>query len=173
MVKRLWASAFAVAALSSVTLLGGDYSHLLEVVKTNWPERSKGMAICSLQANQFTLLDLVDNAKEKGISLVIVNIKEMKEMEKTLGSALNRRPDFILIIDDDTVLGSKSTLIAKVVSRAAVKGIPTIGLSVDPLKFGAVLAVAAAADAPIYVNMAAAKQLKVDLPAGAVAAPGK
>ena len=168
MPNRWWSRVFVVAALVSAPLLAGDYDHVLDVVKQAWPARAKGMAICSLEANQFTLLDLVETAKARGISLVIINIKEIRDMEKTLQSALQRRPDFCLIIDDDTVLGSKSTLINRVVGRAAAQGVPTVGLSPEPLKFGAVLAVGAAPGAPILVNLAMARRMKLEIPEGAV-----
>ena len=168
MLNRTWGIAFAATVLSSISLMAGDYSHLLEVVQKTWPERNKAMAICSLEANQFTLLELVENARDKGISLVILNIKDLRDMDKTIVSALSRRPGFCLIIDDDTVLGSKSSLIARVSSRAAMQGVPMVGLSPEPLKHGAVLAVGSAPDAKILVNFEMAKRLKLDLPEGAV-----
>ena len=168
MFKRSWAIVFAAVIVSSASLMAGDYSHLLEVVQKTWPERTKAMAICSLEANQFTLLELVENARDKGISLVILNIKDLRDMDKTVVSALSRRPGFCLIIDDDTVLGSKSSLIGRVASRAAMQGIPLVGLSPEPLKHGAVLAVGSAADAKVLVNFDMAKRLKLEMPEGAI-----
>ena len=169
MLDRTWARALAVCALLSTSLLAGDYGHVLDVVSQTWPERGKGVVLCSLEANQFTLLDLVDTAKERGLSLTIVNLKELKALDKTIATTLSRRPDFVLIIDDDPILGSKGSALPRLLARAASLGIPTVGMSVEPLKVGGALAAGAAATDKVYYSDAVLKTLKLPIPEGAVA----
>jgi hypothetical protein len=169
MLDRTWARALAVCAVLSTSLLAGDYGHVLDVVSQAWPERAKGVVLCSLEANQFTLLDLVDTAKERGLNLTIVNMKELKALDKTIATTLSRRPDFVLIIDDDPILGSKGTALPRLLARAASLGIPTVGMSVEPLKVGGAIAAGAAVTDKVYFNEVVLKTLKLPIPDGAVA----
>ena len=167
--NQCWARALAACAILSTSLLAGDYGHVLDVVQKAWPERTKGMAICSLEANQFALLDLVDTAKERGLSLVIVHLKDARDLDATLKTALMRHPDFVLIIDEDPILGSKGVSLSRLVGRAAAMGIPAVGLAPDLLNCGGAVAVAAATEAKVQYNAEVLKQLKLAVPEAAVA----
>lgn len=171
MLNRPWARALAACAILSTSLMAGDYDHVLDVMKQAWPERAKGVAICSLEANQFALLDLVDTAKDRGLSLVIMNMKEARELEATLKAALARRPQFFLIIDEDPILGAKGHSLSRLVGRASSAGIPSVSLSEVALASGVAMAVGSAADAKVVVNEDVIKRLKLTRPEGAVAAP--
>ena len=167
MTIRPWILTVAACALFSSSLLAGDYGHVLDVVKQTWPERTKGIALCSLEANQFALLDLVDTAKEKGISLAIINVKNVKESDRDIQTALQRSPDFLLIIDEDPLMGSKGALLKRLVARAMGSKVPAVGLSADALEAGAVLAAGADPTAKVFYNGKMLKKLEMPIPEGA------
>jgi hypothetical protein len=144
--------------------MAGDYDHLFDVVKATWPERQVAMAFCDKDANQMALIDLADTAKERNISLVIVDLKDEKDYNKTMVNAMARNPGFVLIIDEDPLLGSKGRLTARMIYRVSGRLIPCVGISKVVLTHGAVLAVGSGAKDPVLVSKATAKQLKVTLP---------
>ncbi len=164
MLHRYWGRAVAVAAFMCAPLLAGDYDHLFDVVKEIWPDRTVAMAICDKDANQFALIDLADTAKARNISLIIVDLRDEKDYNRTILTAMGRNPGFFLIIDEDPLLGSKGHLTSRMVYRVSGRDIPVVGISAEVLKHGAVLAVGSGAKDPIYVNKTAAAHIKIALP---------
>jgi ABC-type uncharacterized transport system substrate-binding protein len=158
----------AACAIFSSALVAGDYTHVLDVVKQNWPDRTMGIAICSLEANQFALLDLVDTAKERGMSLVIMNLKTAKEAEQTIHAALNRHPGFFLIIDEDPLMGTKGRDLSTLTGRAMTYQIPTVGLSAEAIKHGATLAAGANPTDKVFYSGKLVKKLELTTPEGGV-----
>jgi len=168
MLHRTWGRALAVAAILCAPMLAGDYDHLFDVVHETWPERTLAMAFCDKDLNQMTLIELADTAKAHDISLLIVDLREEKEYNKTVASALNRNPSFVLIIDDDALLGAKSRLTSRLIYRLSGKDIPSVGISKEIIKLGGTLAVGPNATDPIYGAKELARKMKVELPAKAV-----
>jgi len=158
----------AAAALLCAPLRAGDYDHLFDVVKEIWPERTVAMAICDKDASQFELIDLADTAKARNISLLIVDLREEKDYNKTLASAMSRNPGFVFIVEGDPLLGAKGRLTARMIYRASGRDVPTVGLSQGLLQLGAVLTAGPGAKDPVYVSKEAAERMKLPLPAGAI-----
>ncbi|GEM_PF-3230522 len=158
----------AAAALLCAPLRAGDYDHLFDVVKDAWPERTVAMAVCDKDASQMELIDLAETAKARNISLLIVDLREEKDYNKTLASAMSRNPGFVFIIDADPLLGAKGRLTARMIYRASGRGIPTVGLSQGLLQLGAVLTAGPGAKDPVYANKETAERMKLPLPAGVI-----
>ena len=171
-----WVSRVCTLALLLIApAFAGDYDHALDVIKKAWPERVKGVAVCNLEANQLAMLELVDTAKAKGVSLAIINLQGAKDLNKTATTALNRNADFLLFIDDDPFVGVKTDLGKTLAKRALARGLPVVALTRDALKEGAALAVGAGAQDAVYYNAEVIKKLGVVIPEGALdaAAPAK
>ena len=166
---RPWLSALAACVLLSSPLAAGDYSHVLEAVKRTWPGRTTGVAFCSLEANQLALLDLVDTAKEQGLSLAIIDLKGAKDSEKTIRTGLGRQPqpDFVLVIDEDPQVGTAGPLLGKLVARALSLKVPAVGLRAGDLDKGAALAVGSEPGAKVFANRKVLRQLNLAVPEGA------
>jgi hypothetical protein len=168
MFQRSWGRFIAAAAIACAPAMAGDYDHVFDVVKATWPERQMAMAFCDKDANQMALIDLADTAKERNISLVIVDMKDEKEYNKTMINALARNPGFILIIDEDPLLGTNGRLTARMIYRVSGRLIPTVGINKAALSHGAILTAGSGAKDPVYGSKTVAKQLKLTLPEGAV-----
>lgn len=166
MLNRSLRSILTAGVLLGSPLFAGDYDHVFDVVKAVWPQRTLAMAICDKDANQLALIDLADTAKAHGISLTIIDLRNEKDYPRTLTSSLALKPGFLLIVDEDPLLGGKGKLTARMVYRGAGQGIPTVGISKDALKVGAVLMAATDPKGPVYANKEAAKQMNLELPAG-------
>ena len=165
MFHRTWGQACAMAAILCAPLMGGDYDHVFDVVKENWPERTQAMAFCDKDLNQMALIELADTAKAHNISLLIVDLRDEKEYNKTVASALNRKPDFVLILDDDALLGGKGRLTPRLIYRVGGREIPAVGISKEAVKAGAVLAAGPNPTDPVYALKALAKKMNLSLPA--------
>ncbi|BDU73830.1 hypothetical protein [Mesoterricola silvestris] len=156
------------AAILSAPLRAGDYDHLFDVVRDVWPERTLAMAICDKDASQLELIDLAETAKARNISLLIVDLKEEKDYNKTMAGAMSRNPGFVFIIDGDPIMGAKGHLTARMIYRATGRDIPTVGLSQGLLQLGAVLTAGPGAKDPVYASKETAARMKLALPEGAV-----
>jgi len=168
MLYKTLGRAVMAGALLCAPLMGGDYDHIFDVVKSTWPERTKAMAFCNKDANQMTLLELADTAKARNISLVIIDFKDEKVYDKTVDKAIWKKPGFVLIIDDDGLLGGKAALTARLIARFQDKDVPVVGISPDVMKLGAVLSTGPGAADPVYGAKAIAKKMDLELPEKAV-----
>jgi ABC-type uncharacterized transport system substrate-binding protein len=157
-----------VSILAAGTLMAGDYDDVLTTVKATWPERRTVGILCSLDGNQMALLDLTDAAKAKDFNVVVVNLTKPRELAKQMNALLSRHPDVILVMDDDPLVGVKTVNIRTMINQALTHGVPSVSITEAALKCGAVLAVGNDTQGRILVNMAVAKKLKLELPAGAV-----
>jgi len=173
MFYQTWGRAVAVVAVLCVPLMGGDYDHVFDVAKEVWPERTMAMAFCNKDANEMALIELADSAKAHNLSLMIVDLRDEKEYNRTVASALSRNPGMVLIIDDDALLGAKGHLTARLIYRVQGKDIPVVGISKDLIKLGAVLATGSGAGDPVYAAKALAKKMNLALPEKTVEVPAK
>jgi hypothetical protein len=160
--------AIAATALLCAPLAGGDYDHLFDVVRASWPERTMAMALCDKDASQMELIELADTAKARNISLLIVDLRDEKDYNRTMAGAMGRNPGFLFILDGDPLLGAKGKLTTRMIYRAASRGIPTVGLSQGLLGLGAVLTAGPDTKDPVYVSKETAEQLKLTVPPDAV-----
>jgi ABC-type uncharacterized transport system substrate-binding protein len=155
-------------ALVAIPGLAGDFDDILKATKQVWPDKSWGAAVCSVDFNQLALLDLTDGAKEQGMSMLILNVKSPKELEGTLNLLLSRKPDFLVLIEDDPSLGEKNRAMSTIVGRAGARKIPTVGLTEESLKYGALMAMGPGTGGKLLVNGKVAKDYKITVPEGAV-----
>jgi len=170
MFKHAWGRCLAAAIIAAAPAFAGDYDRVFDVVKEAWPERTVALAVCNKDANQMALLDLADIAKAKGISLVIIDLKDEKDYNKTIALALGREPlpGFVLVMDEDPLLGAKGSHTARWIYRAHSKGIPAVGISAAVLKHGADLVAPPSEKEPVKVHKAELEKLKLAVPAKAV-----
>jgi ABC-type uncharacterized transport system substrate-binding protein len=156
-----------LALVVATTLSAGDYDALLSTVAKAKPEWKTAAAMCSLDMNQLALLDLTDSAKQKGISLIVMNVASAKDVEPMLRNLVQRKPDFLILMEEDLILGVKSKAGAMIVGRANNAKIPTLAITKYGLKLGALFAIGADTNGKLLGNSKVAKALGVALPEGA------
>lgn len=154
----------ALVAFATLPVCAGDYDDLLKSVRLAWPERTTGAAICSLDANQLALMDLAESAKTLNISLIIMNVQKPQELRNTLNTLLGKKPGFLVLIDDDPILGVKSGHTRQIIGQAASRKIPTVALTEEAIALGAVFAVGPATKGKLVTNPKAAERIGVPLP---------
>lgn len=156
-----------LSLLAAGSLFAGDYDALLGAVAKAKPEWKTGAVMCSLDMNQLALLDLTDTAKQKGISLVVLNVAAQKDVDPMLRSLVNRKPDFAILMEEDLILGVKSKSGAVMAGRLSAAKIPTLSITRAGLKLGALFAIGDDTKGKLLGNAKAAKALGVALPEGA------
>lgn len=162
--SNLWGRVLVAAAILGAPLFAGDYDHLFSVIRDTWPEKNVVLSLCDKDANQMALIDLADSAKAKGLSLIIMDLKDEKSYNASMVTALTKNPGVLLVLEDDPLLGLKGRLTARMIYRVGGRDIPAVGLNKDLLKLGATLVTGAGADDPVYVNKDAAKHMKLPIP---------
>jgi hypothetical protein len=165
---RTWARTIIAGAFLCSPLLAGDYGRIFDVVREAWPERTVAVAMCDKDANQMALIELADDAKAHNVSLIIMDCKDEKQYGTSIVAALARNPGFFLIIDEDPLLGGKGRLTSRMTYRAGGRDIPTVGITQNTIKLGAVLATGPGEKDPTYASRAAAKRMNLTLPEGIV-----
>lgn len=170
LMKRLTTTVFA--GLVALPVMAGDYDDVLRAVKMAWPDRSTGAAICSVDFNQLALLDLTDSAKNLNLNLIIVNVQkpvsQKREghalLRKSLSALLARKPGFLVLIDDDPMLGAKSGNTGFIVSQAAAYDIPTVAITREAMEVGAIFSIGPGTDGKLLTNRKVAERMKLPLP---------
>jgi ABC-type uncharacterized transport system substrate-binding protein len=156
-----------VAMVAVAFAWAGDFDDVLTTVKATWPEKNTVGVLCDIDINQMALLDLTDAAKAKNMSVVVMNLKQMRDIEKQMRSLLDKHVDFVLLMDDDPIFGVKSPKTERTIGIAEGRGVPTVSISAAALKVGALFVVGADTKGRILASAAMAKKLKLDLPDGA------
>lgn len=156
-----------LALVAAATLSAGDYDALFGTVAKAKPGWKTAAALCSLDSNQLALLDLTDSAKQKGISLIVVNVTAQKELEPQLRSLITRKPDFLILMEEDPLLGAKSHNAGMIVGRANGAKIPTLTITKEGLKLGALFAIGGDTGGKLLGNAKVAKAIGIALPEGA------
>jgi len=156
--------ALATTILINAPVFAGDYDQVLSAVQRLWPDKTTAAAICSVDWTQQALLDLTDAAKSRGISLMILNVKTQKDVDNTLNNLLSRRPQFMILIEGDPMVGIKSRSTDLIIGRAAARRIPTVALTEEGLSRGAVMAAGEATKGKVLWNVKVAKKLELPQP---------
>jgi hypothetical protein len=168
MLHRTWGRALAAAVVLAAPLLASDYDHVFDVVRDAWPDKTVAMALCDKDANQMALIDLADAAKAHNLTMVIVDLKAEKDYPRTITAALTKKPDFLFILEDDSLTGLKGSLTKRLIYRVGQNKIPAVALTKESLQLGVVLAAGAGPKDPVFANKEAAKQMDLTLPSEAV-----
>jgi ABC-type uncharacterized transport system substrate-binding protein len=148
------------------SLFAGDYDTLFQTIKANWPERKTAVVACNLEMSRFAVADLLEAAKKAGITVQAINTKTDKDVDTTRGVLNKMRPDFLVLVDSDPVLGTQSKETKSLISNSLNIGIPTVGINADFLKSGGALAVGPKTDGKVIANTRNIKALRLKVPDG-------
>jgi ABC-type uncharacterized transport system substrate-binding protein len=129
----------ALLLLSGSTIVAGTHDDLLQSLKKQWPDKQQGLVVCNMQASAETVQALTAAAGKVGIALQVFNVANDQDIDAASGVVKGSRPDFVLLVDQDPVLGASGKLTKKFIQRASSAGIPTATTGEALLKIGAVL----------------------------------
>lgn len=152
----LFALVFSVAAQAN------DYEALMGALKKAWPSVGTIAVVCDSTGSKAALTALT--AAAGGMKLMVVDVKGPQDMGKAVGALTGRRPDAIILLAGDKVVGDGSSAASFLIQRMAAIKIPTAATTEAGVKQGAALGVAGG---KLLCNAKVAAVAGVEVPAGA------
>jgi len=129
----------ALLLLSGSAIVAGTHDDLLQSVKKRWPDKKQGIVVCNTEANAESVQALAVAASKLGLTLQVFNVADDRDIDSASGIVMRSRPDFVVLVDQDPILGAAGKQTKKFIQRASSAGVPTISTGESMLKIGAVL----------------------------------
>jgi ABC-type uncharacterized transport system substrate-binding protein len=154
-------------AIGTAALTAGDYDALLSAMKKAWPQVSTLAVVCDAASSKAALSDLT--GASGGMKLMVVDVKGPQDMGKAIGALTGRKPDAVVLLAGDHVVGDGSSAATFLIQRMAAAKIPTGATTEAGVKQGAALAIGHGTGGKLMSNAKVAAVAGVTVPAGATA----
>jgi len=125
--------------LAGSAMFAGTQDTLFQSVKKQWPDKKEGVIVCNTDASAAAVQSLAAAASKLGIALCVCNVGNERDVDAAIGMVNRSHPDFLVLVDQDPVLGASSKSTKRFIDRAASAGVPTIATGEALVKIGAVL----------------------------------
>lgn len=156
----------SAAILVALPLRAGDYDALGKTLKHAWPRCSTVAVVCDATSSRGAVDALA--ASLPGLKLMVVDVKGPQEVGKAVATLNQHRPDAVVLVAGDHVVGDGSSAASFLIQRMAAIKVPTVGITPEAVKQGAVLAVGPDTGGKVMGNARAASVTGTTLPPGAV-----
>jgi hypothetical protein len=151
-------------ALGTAALTAGDYDALLSAMKKAWPQVTTLAVVCDAASSKAALGDLT--GASGGMKVMVVDVKGPQDMGKAIGALTGRKPDAVVLLAGDHVVGDGSSAATFLIQRMAA-AIPTGATTEAGAKQGAALAIGHGTGGKLLSNAKVAAVAGVAVPAGA------
>jgi hypothetical protein len=160
--KTLGAVSLALAGLS---LQAEDFTSLMQVVKTTWPEKNHIGVICDYRNSQAQVEDLA-RAAGSGAHITVVDVRVPEK--GSLGAQLlaNHQANFLVMLPHDRLVRDGSFDATVAIRRLAKMGIPSVGTTSRSLGQGAVFSLGEGTGGELLITPKLIGTVDVILPAG-------
>jgi len=155
----------AILLASVVALHGGDYDAIAKAMHTAWPQVATVAVVCD-SAGSKAALDSLASALS-GMKVFVVDVKGPQDMGKALGTLSGRRPDVVVLLASDRVVGDGSSAATFLIQRMAAAKVPTVAITEAGVRQGAALGIGPGTGGRLLANAKVAAVAGVSLPAGA------
>lgn len=125
--------------LAGSNLVSGSPDTVFRSAQQRWPDAKSVMLVCNMKTQESTLRNLAAAAKQAGLSLEVFDVESTKDLDNAMGYITKSRPGFVILVDEDPVLGANNKLTQTFISRANRAGVPTVSTGKELLKIGATL----------------------------------
>ncbi len=129
----------AVLLGASAGLWAGNFDSLIQDASQRFSKHREAMVVCNLEANKAVVAELAAAAKAQNIELRAVNVASPKDIDQAYSILQGQRPDFVVVVDTDSVLGGQARATKTFIRTVKNMGIPTVATGSEALKVGAVL----------------------------------
>jgi hypothetical protein len=130
---------FTTIALVGLSAQAGDFTPLMNVARSTWPEKSTIGVFCDYTQSAKEVQELAQ-ASGPGSFIQVVDIQRRDQLFEAMRCMLNHKPDYVVLLARDRVVPDYSTEATRMVRLLASHGVPTISTSSVALKQGAVFA---------------------------------
>jgi len=155
----------AILLASVVALHGGDYDAIAKAMHTAWPQVATVAVVCD-SAGSKAALDSLASALS-GMKVFVVDVKGPQDIGKALGTLSGRRPDVVVLLASDRVVGDGSSAATFLIQRMAAAKVPTVAITEAGVRQGAALGIGPGTGGRLLANAKVAAVAGVSLPAGA------
>jgi ABC-type uncharacterized transport system substrate-binding protein len=155
----------SAALLTAASLAAGDYDALGKALRQNWPQAATVAVVCD-SANNKGALDAIASALP-GVKLLVIDVKSQQDVGKALSTLGARRPDAVILVAGDKVVGDGTSAASFLIQRLAAAKVPTVATTEAGVRQGAVLGVGPGTGGKLLANAKVALVAGVSLPAGA------
>jgi ABC-type uncharacterized transport system substrate-binding protein len=152
-------------ALVAGTLAAGDYDALLGAMKKSWPTCQTIAVVCDSNGSKAALATLSGAAG--GMKLMVVDVKGPQDMGKAVGTLSGRKPDAVILLAGDHVVGDGSSAASFLIQRMAAIKVPTAATTEAGVKQGAALGIGPGTSGKLLSNGKVASVAGVSVPTGA------
>ena len=152
-------------ALAGFSLQAEDFSPLMQVVQTTWPEKTHIGVICDYHSSRAQVEALAQAAgPDSKITVVDTYLPERAEAGANL--VANRKADFVVLLPKDRLFHDGSYGATVAIFRLARHGVPAVGTTPKALAQGAVFSVGDGTNGEVLVNNQIIGTVTVTLPQG-------
>lgn len=155
----------SAAALLATPLTASDYDAIGKALRHAWPQVVTVAVVCD-SAGSKGALEAIAGALP-GMKLMVVDVKGPQDMGKALGMLGSRRPDAVVLVAGDKVVGDGSSAASFLIQRMAAAKVPTVATTEAGVRQGAVLGVGPSTGGRLLGNAKVASVAGVNLPASA------
>ncbi len=137
MARALFTS--TILLLAGSTMIAGSPDGLFSSVKKKWPSKKEAFVVCNATTSAKALDELVASATRMGYQVQVFDVATEGDVDKATGIVQNTRPDFVVLLDQDSILGVNGKKTKRFIERVGAVGVPTVGTGEGLVKIGAVL----------------------------------
>ncbi len=152
-------------------LLGGlglqaeDFSSLMQVTKTIWPEKTHLGVICDYRFSRAQVEDLARAAGPEA-TLTIADIRSTDQAQRGAQMLASHQAHFLVLLPKDRMAGDGSIGATVAIHSLAQRGIPAVGTTPKSLAQGAVFCLGEGTNGEVLVTDQNIGTVTVNLPAG-------
>jgi len=151
--------------LTAGALVAGDYDSLVGAIRKSWPHCESLAVVCDASGSKVALAALA--GATGGMKLLVVDVKGPQDMGKAIGTLTGRKPDAVILLAGDHVVGDGSNAATFLIKRMADLKVPTGATTEAGAKQGAALAIGPGTGGKLMSNAKVSAVAGVAVPAGA------
>ena len=152
-------------ALTGLGLQAEDFTPLMQVVKSTWPEKCHIGVICDYRNSQAQVADLA-NAAGGSSQITVVDIRRLEQAQLGAQMLVNRLAEFLVLLPKDRLVYDGSYGATVAISRLAMLGVPAVGTTPKALAQGAVFSIGDGTNGEVLVTNRLKGTVDVILPEG-------
>lgn len=155
----------AALALAGFGLQAEDFTPLMQVAKTTWPEKTHIGVICDYRTSQ-AQVDSLARAAGPGSLITVVDIHQPDKAPLAAQLVARNKADFLVLLPQDRLIHDGSFGATLAIAHLAMQGVPTVGTTAKALSQGAVFSMGDGTRGEIMVTNRLKGTVDVILPEG-------
>lgn len=150
--NRLSTSLGVVAmAFAGLALCAEDFTPLMKVTQTTWPEKRHIGVICDYRFSEAEVMALAKAAGE-GALITVADARVPDQASAAAALLASHKSDYVVLLPNDRLFRDGSFGATVAVNRLASRGVPALGTTPRALQQGAVFSVGDGTDGQILVT---------------------